>query len=649
MRILLAHNSLYAGSFGGGDKSNRLLMEALAARGHTVRVVARLERFSEEEARVSAGGAVVERVSRAVINGVEVHTLLLEPRIRQYFAEQIAGFDPNIIITSTDDPAQMLFEVGVRAPRGRVVHLVRATIGVPFGPDSSMKSAARTALLRQADLVVGVSEYVAGYVQKWGEMDAVHVPISLMEPREWPATGRFDNRYVTLVNPCAVKGIDIFVELAGRMPHLEFAAVPTWGTNAGDAEKLRRHPNIHVLQPVANIDVLLEQTRVMLVPSVWAEARSRMVVEAMLGGVPVVASDIGGIPEAKLGVPYLVPVKPLIGYESAVDENMVPIARVPVQDLRPWETALARLTTDREHWNDIAHRSRAAALDYAGRLSVEPFERLLLNLQAKPKRRVTASMSAGRKKLLDLWLKQRAWFPNADATKAPFRLFCFPHAGGGTLTYRSWAGQLGDGIAVCPALLPGRESRLHEPPVESIEDLVASLAPAIRPLLDGPYALFGHSMGAGIAFELARSLRRAGLRMPRVLIVSGARAPQFRLNWKPGPEPSDDDLLEQLRRLEGLPDDASLQLALPLLRADARLYRNYVYEPEQPLDVPLIAYGGAEDPNVGSAHLEAWREQTTAEFTRREFPGGHFYLKTNQAAFLEALRADLQAGVTGDS
>jgi medium-chain acyl-[acyl-carrier-protein] hydrolase len=331
---------------------------------------------------------------------------------------------------------------------------------------------------------------------------------------------------------------------------------------------------------------------------------------------------------------------------------MVPVARVPVQDLRPWEDAIRKLTTDEAHWNEIAARSRAAALDYAAKLSVEPFERLLADVVAKPKRSAAASkpLSASRQALLDRRLRQRAWFPTADpSAKAEIRLFCFPHAGAGTLLYRSWATELAPAVEVCPALLPGRESRANEPPAERIEELVSSLTAAIRTLLDRPFAFFGHSMGAGIAFELARSLRRAGLRLPVALFVSGARAPQYRLNWQPGPEPTDAELLDQLRRLEGLPADDSLRLALPLLRADTSLYRHYVYTPEPPLDIPIFAYGGDGDPNVRPEHLDAWREQTTALFERREFPGGHFYLRANQPELLEALRADLQAGFTADS
>ncbi len=637
MRILLAHNSLYAGSFGGGDKSNRLLMEALAGRGHSVRVVARVEHFTAAEARKLVPSGDIPPVLVRDLDGVEVHTLLLDPRIRSYIAGQIELFDPDIIITSTDDPAQLLFDAALSAPRARVVHLVRATIAVPFGPDSSARSAARSDLLRRADLIVGVSEYVARYIREYGRMDAVHVPISLMEPREWPVSGRFENRYITLVNPCAVKGIDIFTGLAGRLPDLEFAAVPTWGTNAEDSAKLRRYPNIIVIPPVSNIDTLLSMTRVMLVPSLWAEARSRMVVEAMLGGVPVVASNIGGIPEAKLGVPYLIPVNPVTSYSPSLDENMVPVANVPPQDLDPWEAALRRLSAEPEHWTQIAEASRDAALQYAQSLSVEPFERLLIDVASRPKKSPPpAVLSPERQQLYALRIKQKAWFPNAAAaTPEQTRLFCFPHAGAGATAYRGW--NLGPHFAVCPALLPGREARQSETPIEDMTQLVAELMQAIRPWLATPFAFFGHSMGAGIAFEVTRVLRTAGLPQPHSLIVSGARAPQLRLNWTPGPKPTDEELLA----LSG-------GLALPALRADTNLYRLYRYLPAPPLGMPLYAYGGRDDSRVTGADVEAWHEQTTGPFKRREFPGGHFYLQDRPGEFLKQLAEDLQPGVTGD-
>ena len=175
--------------------------------------------------------------------------------------------------------------------------------------------------------------------------------------------------------------------------------------------------------------------------------------------------------------------------------------------------------------------------------------------------------------------------------------------------------------------------------------LIDALADAIDAYLVRPFAFFGHSMGAAIAFELARELRRRGVALPRMLIASGARAPQFRRHHVPPPAPSREAFVEELRRLEGIPADllndaAAMRAILPALRADAALYRNYIYAEDPPLDVPIRAYGGIADPRISREQLHAWSEQSTASFAVRMFPGGHFYLN-DPGPVLAALREDL--------
>ncbi|WP_321474967.1 thioesterase domain-containing protein [uncultured Paludibaculum sp.] len=671
MKVLLAHNSTYFPSLGGGDKSNRLLMEALAQRGHAVRVVTRVEQFGPQghEAMLAAlrsrgveGDGSDGICIRFELAGVSVRVLSLSPHLRGFFQTQIDEFQPDIIITSTDDPGQLLFDIAVKAPNARVVYLVRATIAVPFGPDSSMVSASKTEVLKRADATVGVSHYVAGYVREWSGIDAIHVPISLMEPvNEFPLLGRFDNPYVAMVNPCAVKGISIFLELADRMPDVPFAAIPTWGTQADELESMRQRPNITLLDQMDNIDGLLKQTKVMLVPSVWAEARSRIVLEAMSRGIPVVASDVGGLHEAKLGVPYLIRVNPIVKYRPSVDASMVPVAEVPPQDVDPWHKVVRRLTADEAHWNELAAASRKAALEYTANLNVLPFESVLEGLIGKPKRQPPAPklrpiLSDDKKKLLTLRLKQHTsaakpdsntWLPGIEEVPAgKLKLFCFPWAGGGALPYRAWRDKLVALAGVVPVRLPGRETRAAEPPFVRMGPLVEAILQELRPFLGSPFSFFGHSMGAGISFELARALRREGLPMPMSLHVSGARAPQYRLNHVPPPEPSMRDFIEELRRLEGFPPSVLnnpelLKLALPSLLSDARLYRHYTYAEEAPLNIPLFAYGGEADPNVTADHLAAWGAQTTKMFRHSEFKGGHFFLEPAQAALLSTLKADL--------
>jgi surfactin synthase thioesterase subunit len=386
----------------------------------------------------------------------------------------------------------------------------------------------------------------------------------------------------------------------------------------------------------------------------------------------VLAAAVGGIPEAKVGVPYLLPVTPIETYAARLDDRMVPVAEVPAQNIEPWAAALAEVTGDRRRWEDVARASRAAALGYAAGLSVAPFEQLLENVAARPRspRRDTAPALRGRssppvpatalspekRALLRLRIRRQTgaaeppeWFPNMrQAAGARLRLLCFPYAGGGTSVFRNWQESMPAGVVVMPARMPGRESRAGEPPIDRIEVMVEAVAAAVRPHLDAPFALFGHSLGAMICFELARRLRREQLPQPRALLVAGARAPQFRRGHVPAPAPSDEQFLGEIRELDGAPREVLenpelLRFLLPALKADATLGRLYVYQDEPPLAIPIRAYRGLDDQRLPRDVIAAWSGQTTAPFALREFPGGHFFLHSNEEEFLPALAADLSA------
>ena len=189
MRILLAQNSLYYPAHGGGDKSNRLLIEALAARGHECRVVARIGVFGDAGhtqylESLAARGVTPQSSADGVVvferAGVAVH-VVTKGNLRAHFAGQAEVFAPDVILVSTDDPAQLLLEVALRLAQARVVYLARATLALPFGPDCAFPSHAKTERIRACDAVVGVSQYVADYIHKYAGIDAVHVPISLLE------------------------------------------------------------------------------------------------------------------------------------------------------------------------------------------------------------------------------------------------------------------------------------------------------------------------------------------------------------------------------------------------------------------------------------------------------------------------------------
>jgi len=239
------------------------------------------------------------------------------------------------------------------------------------------------------------------------------------------------------------------------------------------------------------------------------------------------------------------------------------------------------------------------------------------------------------------------WVAYASApARVRLRLFVFPHAGSGTAAYRSWAAGLPPDVQLALVQLPGREARLAEPPFRRMRDLVDALVPALAPHLDVPFAFFGHSMGAHVAFETARALRAEG-REPAHLVVSGNRAPHL-----PFPRPRvhhlpDERILAEFQRLGGTPPEVLadwqlMAILLPVLRADLELCETYAFEPGPPLTCPITAFGGTHDPDVPPAALDAWRQHTTGHFVRRLVDGGHFFLQERRDAFLAALRDGLQ-------
>ncbi len=231
--------------------------------------------------------------------------------------------------------------------------------------------------------------------------------------------------------------------------------------------------------------------------------------------------------------------------------------------------------------------------------------------------------------------------------RARLRLFCLPYAGGGALIFRAWPDGLPADVEVCPIQLPGRGSRLMERPFTQLASLVEALAQALIPLLDKPFAFFGHSLGALVGFELARHLRSLYGVHPVRLIVSASRAPQFPHRDRPIHTSSEEEFLAQLRRLNGTPGELLehaelMEIMLPVLRADFALYETYVYSPEPPLGCPISAFGGLQDRKVSDSDLDGWRDQTSASFSLRTFPGDHFFLNTTQPLLLRVLSQELR-------
>jgi len=232
------------------------------------------------------------------------------------------------------------------------------------------------------------------------------------------------------------------------------------------------------------------------------------------------------------------------------------------------------------------------------------------------------------------WVVRRHRRPDAVTS-----LYCFPHAGGVPGEYVRWSDDLPE-AQVWGVHLPGRTTRLAEPPLTRMEPLVDALVSAVA--FDGPFVLFGHSLGALVAFEVARELRRRGRTRPDRLIVSSCPAPPLAPAETSVHRLPDDALLDEIERrwgepLDHLREDPDLRAhALACFRADFALLENYRYEPDVLLDLPITALAGTEEPWMPGA--DDWAAHTTGPTQLRLLPGGHFYFRDAPQETLCVLR-----------
>ncbi|NUT53569.1 MAG: thioesterase [Saccharothrix sp.] len=235
--------------------------------------------------------------------------------------------------------------------------------------------------------------------------------------------------------------------------------------------------------------------------------------------------------------------------------------------------------------------------------------------------------------------------PEPDPTAA-FRLFCLPYAGGGANAFREWTALAPPHVEVRPVEPPGRGRRLSERPHTRLRPLVAGVTEALLPVLDRPFALFGHSMGALVAFELTRHLRELGRPLPHHLFVSGASAPSVPRTRPALHAVSDAELVRELRSLNGTPpqllaNDELMALMLPTLRADFSVLETYEHRPGPPLPVPITVFAGTDDPSVPHASLPAWRAHSDRGVRLRTLPGDHFFVHSATAEILAEIGAVL--------
>ncbi|MDJ0627463.1 MAG: alpha/beta fold hydrolase [Rhodobacter sp.] len=234
-----------------------------------------------------------------------------------------------------------------------------------------------------------------------------------------------------------------------------------------------------------------------------------------------------------------------------------------------------------------------------------------------------------------------------EGEPAKMRLFCIHYAGATASIFKSWHDALPPEVELVAVQMPGREYRFSEPLLTDMNEIAPAIADAIAPLLDKPYALFGHSMGILIGFNVVRELRARGLRQPGFLVASGRNAPQFKWADTGMEKLPDEEFVAAVRDYNGTPeallsDPSMWDLWLPRLRADLAVSAEYEHEDQPPLDCPILVLFADGDRLATKAGLEGWRAQTTSDVRYVSFTGDHFFLHGSEKDVLAEVNVELR-------
>ncbi|WP_158943732.1 thioesterase II family protein [Granulicella sp. S190] len=229
---------------------------------------------------------------------------------------------------------------------------------------------------------------------------------------------------------------------------------------------------------------------------------------------------------------------------------------------------------------------------------------------------------------------------------ATVRLCLFPCAGGSASSYQEWTADVPSFLDTFAIQLPGRANRFLEEPLKTLAPICEALCDELEQFATMPVAFFGHSLGALIAFEVCRELRRRRQRLPIHLFVAGRAAPQVMARTRPIRDLPDAEFLVELNRMGGIPPEIQentelMELLTPILKADITLHETYSLAPETRLACPITAFGGVSDADVTLDDVRGWQEQTEAGFFFREFEGGHFFVNAERKKLIQIIAARL--------
>ena len=413
LRVLLASNASYLPPRGGSTRSNLAFLETLAERGRETRVVAaaaethteaQRRRLENELAEQRLDPGLARRLERepavtGFFNGIEILSVRDFMRHTALLTQQVSEFRPDWLLVSSEDVSHTLIREAARSAPGRLVYLAHTPQFFPFGEASWHPDREATEAIRRAAAVVVISRAMAAYVERHlgREATLIHPPIykePVLDRSESATSSALASGAIAMINPCAVKGISLFLALADSLPSEQFAVLPGWGTSAENLAHLKARRNITVWPRVRKIEEFLSTVKVLLVPSLWLEGFGLIVMEAMLCGVPVIASNSGGLPEAKAGTGFVIPVHLIESYEPVFDDRNMPRPLLPPQDIGPWLEALKTLMSSPDVYYVQRHAHREAAQNFVSRIQRFEFDQVLSGLSAAAPSHVSSSVSA---------------------------------------------------------------------------------------------------------------------------------------------------------------------------------------------------------------------------------------------------------------